>query len=125
MPQRVSSLQLVPTTVITPTSLNMLRKSTSSSYISSESETDTKVQAKSKLIPSATDLGKRVVFHSSQNKKEKYGTLRLVVVQKYLLIFMYDLLLIGIGVHLNLHQVTGVVWNWMNQKGRITDQFMV
>ena len=78
--QRVSSLQLVPITVITPTPLNMLRKSTSSSYISSESETDTKVQTKSKLIPSATDLGKRVVFHSSQNKKEKYGTLRLVVI---------------------------------------------
>ena len=48
-----------------------------SSAVSSESETDSGSRSKGSH-PSATDLGKRVLFRSQNDKKEKYGTLRSV-----------------------------------------------
>ena len=52
-----------------------------SSAVSSESETDSGSRSKGSH-PSATDLGKRVLFRSQHDKKEKYGTLRSVNIKK-------------------------------------------
>ena len=52
-----------------------------SSAVSSESETDSRSRSKGSH-PSATDLGKRVLFRSQHDKKEKYGTLRSVKILK-------------------------------------------
>ena len=69
MPERMVRFYTLGSTLL---ALNMLQES---SAVSSESETDSGSRSKGSH-PSATDLGKRVLFRSQHDKKEKYGTLR-------------------------------------------------
>ena len=45
-------------------------------YASSESETDNGRSSTMKTNPDRTDLGKRIVFTSTNDRKKKHGTLR-------------------------------------------------